>query len=287
LGNHRKPSRIATAATVPALAGAVAAVCLTHPATPPHTTVVPRAEPVVLDAAVAPGFTQPAARPGTTSLSSDYTVEPGDTLSGIAYRFYRNPGDWPVIYWANHRRIRWADIIYTGQVLHIPAALATVPAEPVNLSPPAPSAAAADDYAPRHAVARPSSPVASSPGQEAPAASAAPAAPDSPVSPLPPSPAATVPPSPESPAAAAVAYAGGTPGGAFGECVVARESGGDPQVMNASGHYGLYQFSESTWIAAGGSAATFGDATVAEQESVFESAYSRWGASPWAPYDGC
>lgn len=77
------------------------------------------------------------------------------------------------------------------------------------------------------------------------------------------------------------------PGGAFGECVVERESGGNPNVMNASGHYGLYQFSESTWIEYGGSAADFGNASVVEQERVFMNAMAAGGESNWAPYDGC
>ena len=50
---------------------------------------------------------------------------------------------------------------------------------------------------------------------------------------------------------------------AFQACVIARESGGNPQVMNASGHYGLYQFSASTWAAYGGNPADFGHASVA------------------------
>jgi resuscitation-promoting factor RpfB len=82
-------------------------------------------------------------------------------------------------------------------------------------------------------------------------------------------------------------YSGGTPGGSFGSCVVARESGGNSQVMNSSGHYGLYQFSASTWQAYGGSAASFGNASVAEQNQVFSNAIARGGQSNWSPYDGC
>jgi hypothetical protein len=80
---------------------------------------------------------------------------------------------------------------------------------------------------------------------------------------------------------------GSGPGGAFGACVVARESGGNSQVMNSSGHYGLYQFSASTWEAYGGSAADFGHASVGEQEQVFSNALARGGQSNWSPYDGC
>lgn len=80
---------------------------------------------------------------------------------------------------------------------------------------------------------------------------------------------------------------GAYPGGAFGACVVARESGGNPQIWNASGHYGLYQFSESTWIGYGGSPAEFGHASVAEQNAVFAAALAEGGEGNWAPYDGC
>ena len=74
----------------------------------------------------------------------------------------------------------------------------------------------------------------------------------------------------------------------FQACVIARESGGNSQVVNASGHYGLYQFSASTWAAYGGNPADFGSASVSEQNQVFANAMaSPGGASNWAPYDGC
>ena len=80
-------------------------------------------------------------------------------------------------------------------------------------------------------------------------------------------------------------YSGST--GSFQACVIAAESGGNPQVMNASGHYGLYQFSASTWAAYGGNPADFGNASVAEQNQVFNNAMAAGGESNWAPYDGC
>jgi LysM repeat protein len=80
-------------------------------------------------------------------------------------------------------------------------------------------------------------------------------------------------------------YSGTT---SFQECVIAAESGGNAQVMNSSGHYGLYQFSYSSWVAYGGSPAEFGHATVAEQNQVFENAMATPGGEDnWAPYDGC
>ncbi|HEX5296411.1 MAG TPA: transglycosylase family protein [Streptosporangiaceae bacterium] len=91
------------------------------------------------------------------------------------------------------------------------------------------------------------------------------------------------------PVQATAAVSGGTysGGGGFQSCVIARESGGNAQVMNSSGHYGLYQFSASTWQAYGGSAADFGHASVAEQNQVFNNAIAQGGQSNWSPYDGC
>jgi hypothetical protein len=81
------------------------------------------------------------------------------------------------------------------------------------------------------------------------------------------------------------AYSGGS--SSFEQCVINRESGGDSQAMNGSGHYGLYQFDLSTWVSGGGSAADFGHASAAEQHQVFESVYAARGSSPWGAYDGC
>jgi LysM repeat protein len=90
------------------------------------------------------------------------------------------------------------------------------------------------------------------------------------------------------PVAEQAAYSEPTaPAGSFQQCVISRESGGNAQVMNGSGHYGLYQFSYSAWVAAGGNPADFGNASAAEQNQVFATAYAQDGTSPWAPYDGC
>jgi LysM repeat protein len=75
--------------------------------------------------------------------------------------------------------------------------------------------------------------------------------------------------------------------GSFQSCVIARESGGSSQVVNATGHYGLYQFSASTWAAYGGNPADFGSASVSEQNTVFNNAIAAGGQSNWSAYDGC
>jgi Transglycosylase-like domain len=84
--------------------------------------------------------------------------------------------------------------------------------------------------------------------------------------------------------APAAVYHGGS---GYQACVIARESGGNSQVMNSSGHYGLYQFDYGTWRSGGGSASTFGHASVAEQNQVFAAVYAARGTQPWSPSDGC
>lgn len=254
------PQAATAAAAAPTLAGVAAAICLSPQApaqaavapagqATPHHAIVPaayRRAPSVADLMSA---TRHATSKPKTALPTSYTVQPGDSLSAIAGRFYHDPAAWPVIYWGNRDKIRWANIIDVGQVLYIPAQSARIPKPPSQLAPPVQTTA----YAPRHARA-----------DSAPADSVVTTAADS-----------------------SPGYDGEYPGGAFGACVVERESGGDPDIWNASGHWGLYQFSESTWIEYGGDPALFGDATVAEQNAVFATALADGGEYNWAPYDGC
>jgi hypothetical protein len=79
-------------------------------------------------------------------------------------------------------------------------------------------------------------------------------------------------------------YAGST---AMQQCIIRAESGGNPQIWNASGHWGLYQFSYGTWTAHGGAAADFGRAGADEQTAVFWQTVRDDGYSDWTPYDGC
>jgi hypothetical protein len=263
LGCHRKPSRIRIkyilpTAAVPAMAGMAATVCLAPQAladtAPAHTAVQ---SATVADTRSYTGMApdellsavQPASgrTPGSAQAAS-YTVRSGDSLSSIAGRVYHKQNAWPVLFWANHSTVRWANVLGVGQILKIPAEPAKIPAAPGQLGP---------------VAAVPVAAVASGSGS---ASAYAPA---------------------QATSAVASGYSGGTPGGSFGQCVVARESGGNAQVMNSSGHYGLYQFSESTWVAYGGSAADFGHASAGEQNQVFSNAIARGGQSNWSAYDGC
>jgi LysM repeat protein len=250
-------------AAVPALAGLAASVCLAPQAladpAPAHAAAqsAAAAQPATLADAASYTGTAPAEllsavqratghTPGAARHVS-YTVRSGDSLSSIARRYYHKADAWPVLYWTNHSKVRWANVLGVGQVLTIPAKPTKIPAAPGQLGPVAPAPVAAV-------------PVAAAGTGYAPAQAAP---------------------------AAASSYSGGSAGGSFGQCVIARESGGNSQVMNSSGHYGLYQFSASTWAAYGGSPGSFGNASVAEQNQVFSNALARGGQSNWSAYDGC
>jgi LysM repeat protein len=253
-GKHiriRRPYRLPLAAA-PALFGLAAAFCLTAQA-PAGAATAPASTPhaAVADITYHPGaahvtllsLDRRAAQPQAKSaLPTWYTVRSGDSLAAISQRFYHNPGAWPVLYWANHHRIRSASEIKTGQVLNVPVKPVRIPNAPAlfgQSAAPAPAKVLAS-----------ATPMQAAPVQAAPAAT----------------------------------YSGG---GSFQSCVIARESGGSSQVMNDSGHYGLYQFSASTWAAYGGSPSSFGSASVAQQNQVFNNAMAAGGQSNWAPYDGC
>ncbi|CAN7512283.1 LysM peptidoglycan-binding domain-containing protein [Variovorax sp. LjRoot84] len=62
----------------------------------------------------------------TADFSKAYTVQPGDTLTAIAFRFYEDPALWRPIAVAN--RIDDPRSIAPGQALHVPALPFTDPA---------------------------------------------------------------------------------------------------------------------------------------------------------------
>ena len=237
---------------MPAVAGVAAAVCLAPQAladpAPAHAAA---RSATVADALMSRDDTVAAVKRAVHTAGparpASYTVRSGDSLSSIAGKVYHKQSAWPVLYWANRGKIRWADIIGEGQVLKVPAMPAKIPAAPSQLGPapaPAPAPVAASSAAPAQASSSASSSSASS------------------------------------------SYSGGA-SSSYEACVIARESGGNSQAMNSSGHYGLYQFSQSTWVAYGGSASDFGHASAAEQHQVFSNAVAQGGQSNWSPYDGC
>jgi len=269
LGRHRsKPTQFSISnrlpfAAAPALVGVAAAITLSASMTPspafastmtPHITSAAQSWRVAnaqLLAAIHPVAEQHSAtaHKAAGSRPAKYTVRPGDTLSAIAGKVYHDPGAWPVLYWANRDKIRWANSVDAGQVLTVPVRPARIPAAPSQLGPaPAPAPVPAQASTEQAATV----PQASAEVAE--------------------------------PAQSASTYTGS---GSFQECVISSESGGNSQVMNSSGHYGLYQFSSSTWAEYGGNPADFGDASVAEQNQVFDNAIAAGGQSNWSAYDGC
>jgi LysM repeat protein len=54
------------------------------------------------------------------AASRTYTVRAGDTLAGIAQRFYGNPEDWRWLFHVNRSKISNPNLIYVGEVLRIP-----------------------------------------------------------------------------------------------------------------------------------------------------------------------
>jgi LysM repeat protein len=140
-----------------------------------------------------------------------YTIQAGDTLSGIAQRFYGQPVAWPWLYWVNRAEITDPGLISPGQVLDIPA-------NPPGSFTAHRAPAGAPKYRPRHA--------------------AAPAAAPSP----PPAPARQ---------GGIFSYAaleqlwvaeGGNPADeAFAACIAEHESGGNPGAISPTSDYGLWQ----------------------------------------------
>lgn len=76
---------------------------------------------IVADIKVRPGA-QPASSPQgqTAGATQTYTVQPGDTLSGIAKKFLGNANAYMEIFNANRDQLKDPDKISPGQVLKIP-----------------------------------------------------------------------------------------------------------------------------------------------------------------------
>jgi LysM domain/Lysozyme like domain len=134
----------ATSAVTPALvsllaAGAIVALgqsLLTTTPPPGRTLAAVRpALPALNDGETWSHPSQLAAyyRPLTPARPSSYTVQTGDTLSEIARRFYGTPSAWYYIAKANKLT---GTIVSTGEVLKLPAALASYPSAPPPPAPP-------------------------------------------------------------------------------------------------------------------------------------------------------
>lgn len=258
--SNRLPS-----AAAPAILGVAAAIALSAQITPDSaaasTTTLGAASTtpslgipsIQLLQAIRSAAVQASVTAGKSAanLPTKYTVKEGDSLTAIARKVYHDPGAWPVLYWANRGKIRWANNIRSGQVLSVPVKPERIPAAPSQLGPaPAPAPVQQTSTGQSTSTGTTSTGTAST----------------------------------GTGASTGSTYSGGS---SFQQCVIARESGGNSQIMNSTGHYGLYQFSASTWAAYGGNPADFGHASVAEQNQVFANAIAAGGQSNWSAYDGC
>ena len=123
-GRHRRPSQVQKVAlragmAAPALAvtGALAAA----PQALAATTPAHLAPPVKGDSGKTTTLHLDAVVKHAGQARRTYTVRHGDTLYGIAKRFYGHGRFWHSLYQANRAKISRPDLIFAGQVLTIPS----------------------------------------------------------------------------------------------------------------------------------------------------------------------
>jgi LysM repeat protein len=197
------------------------------------------------------------------ALASTHTVQPGDTLSGIA----ASAGVSLTNVEAANRWIKNPNLIYVGQVVHVPDGRSGItPAAPTYYQAPATSTtpSAGSDTS---AAASGTSPVSSGTSSESSGTSSVSSGTGS---------------SSASSSTPAASTSGGSAPSSFQQCVSWRESGNNPNASSA----GLYGILPSTWASLGYSG-TAQQASVAQQSQAFQQLYAQYGTSPWAPYDGC
>ncbi len=250
-GQHTAPSQAAKVAqkagkAAPAIAVAGALTVTPHVHKPaPRRAAVAAARPVV--AAARPVIRVDVAH----AAGRAYTIKAGDTLAGIAQKFYGQADAWPWLYQVNRRVIAGPGLLYAGQVLAVPR------------DPPAGFTAyrapeAGGAYAPRHSADSP------------PATSAA-------------APAVSPPPDDGGTYSYAAleqlwVQAGGNPADqAFAACIAEHESGGNPGAISPTSDYGLWQIHDDP--------AALDPAVSAETAVRMSSDGTDW--SPWTTEPDC
>ena len=190
------------------------------------------------------------------ALASTHTVQPGDTLSGIA----ASAGVPLSKVEAANRWIKNPNLIYAGQVVHVPDGRSGItPMAPTYYQAPAASStpsASSDTSA--AAAATPAESTGTSSASTGYSASTG------------------------TSSASTGTSSASTGSSSFQQCVAWRESGNNPTASSS----GLYGILPSTWASLGYSG-TAGSASVAQQNQAFQQLYAQDGTSPWAPYDGC
>ena len=196
------------------------------------------------------------------ALASTHTVQPGDTLSGIAAA----SGVSLTKVEAANRWIKNPNLIYVGQVVHVPDGRSGItPMAPTYYQAPAvsstPSASTGTSASTSTSASTGTSSASTGTSSESSGTSSA---------------------STSTSTGTSSASSGYGAPGSFQQCVAWRESGNNPTASSS----GLYGILPSTWASLGYSG-TAGSASVAQQNQAFQQLYAQDGTSPWAPYDGC
>jgi LysM repeat protein len=187
------------------------------------------------------------------ALASTHTVQPGDTLSGIA----ASSGVSLTNVEAANNWIKNPNLIYVGQKINVPDGRSGItPAAPTYYQAPA-SSSTSSEGSDTSAAATGTSSASTGTSSASTGTSASTSTP------------------------AASTSTGSSPS-SFQQCVAWRESGNNPTASSS----GLYGILPSTWASLGYSG-TAGSASVAQQNQAFQQLYAQDGTSPWAPYDGC
>ena len=191
------------------------------------------------------------------AMASTHTVQPGDTLSGIAAA---SGVSLSKVEAANHW-IKNPNLIYVGQVVHVPDGRSGItPMAPTYYQAPAASSTpSASTSTSASTGTSDSSGTSASTGTSSESSGTS---------------------SASTGTSAASSSTGAS--GSFQQCVAWRESGNNPTASSS----GLYGILPSTWASLGYSG-TAGSASVAQQNQAFQQLYAQDGTSPWAPYDGC
>ncbi len=211
------------------------------------------------------------------SREKNYTVRPGDTLSGIAGTYCGNPGDYPSLASASH--IANPNVIDPGEAVRLACHAAVA------------VAAAAVQHHHRHyrGEVGPGGKVwdvtygypnkcgdGDGDGWDESCAKLFPQHEAAPVQADP------------APQPAHVVVSGTLGMSGFEACVIRAESGGNQYAQNpTSTASGLFGFLDTTWTAVTGLPGPARDYSVGQQEAAFQKEYAEAGTSPWGPYDGC
>jgi LysM repeat protein len=174
-GQHTTPSQVEKVAQTAGKAAPAVVVVGTLATTAPHIGGAATASPTATAPHVVRAHLDDAALPaGPDHVASTesaaaravagrtYTVQAGNTLSGITQRFYGQDADWRSLYAANESKISDPNVIYVGEELRLPRHL---PAPAAVASPPSASGGSTHTtaYTPRHASSGPGSAPASQP----------------------------------------------------------------------------------------------------------------------------